>query len=599
MKEILEHTIEYMKKTIPEFKRSGKIFTCPSCKDVQVTCGFLHDYTYVMSCQKCRFNGEITDLICPDKNEALAIIRDTLKLEIKTDNELNDLLSFYEENKFDLVPVQQNNKVPIEKDWTNKNHKDKEEWEMWLQRNHNIGIKTGKVSNITVIDFDNIIPDELKDIIAKNPTMSQKTNKGAGHYFYQYEEDLPKTRLQKFEIDIENDGGQVVVEPSVIDKIKRTVTRDKIAKMSPELKKFLVENGAKKKKVDLREDNSKLSNIDLADIPEGSRNHFLMKIGGTLRKELNAKQLEYSLSVINQLACKPRLDHKEFSNILTSLSRYDDFDEKDLAKVILRYIEVVEECGWRDIKEALGFPKERIDKVLKYLEKEGYLIKKRRMYLLIKRAEWRDTWMEESKESKIKIPYLHDSAIIRNGDLIIIGGGSGSGKTHLAMNMVKGIVNQGCKPYYISLESGSRFSIIARDIGLKEQDFNWCSHFSPESIEIEPNAITFIDWLLPRDYASTDKTYEHFSKQLVKQGGILIVFCQLRRDGSFFAEDMIKFFPAIVAKFLYEDPESGENSYFETIKLRESKLNGRQRIKISCTYDWKSKLLIRKDGLEY
>jgi len=595
VKEILEHTLDYLKKTIPDFKKSGKAFTCPSCKSNPPTCGFMTSYHFVMACPKCGFKGEITDLISPNKEEALTEMRDFLGLKINTDSELEDLLSFYSEKQFDLVPVQKNNKIPIEKDWTNKNHKNKDEWKMWLERGLNIGLKTGKISNITVIDIDDptLITEEIQKLF--NKTCTQTTNKGY-HYIYEYEPDLPKTRLEKFKIDIENDGGQIVIEPSTIDEVKRTVTREKITKMSPELKKFLLDNGGKKK-TNLREDDTRtiIDDLDLAAIPEGSRNHFLMKIGGTLRKQLNTKQLEYSLSVLNQLACKPKLDKMEFSNIISSLSRYDDFDEKDLAKTILRYIEIVEECGWRDIKEALGFPKERVDKVLKYLEKEGYLIKKRRMYILIKRAEWQETWLEESGEIPYSIPYLHDAAIIRNGDLILIGGRSGTGKTHIAMNIIKLLIDQGKVPYYISLESGSRFSIIASSLGLRERQFKWATHFSPESIELEPNAITILDWLLPRDYASTDKTYEHFAKQLVKQGGILIVFCQLRRDGSFFAEDMIKFFPSVIAKFTYEDEESGEKSFFETVKLRESK-SGKQRIKIPCFYDWKNKCLTRTDG---
>ena len=598
MKEILEHTIAYLKKTIPDFKKSGKVFTCPSCKAIPISCAFITDYSFIMDCTKCGFNGEITDLIDPDKSTALARIRDELKLEIKTNSELDNLLKFYVDNKFDLVPVQKNNKIPMEKDWTNKNHRRPDEWKMWFERNLNAGVKTGKISNITVIDIDD--PDLITEEIQKlfNETCSQTTNKGI-HYFYQYEPELAKTRIENYKIDVENDGGQVVIEPSVIDGVRRTVNQKPIAKMSVELKTWLLKNGkgVSGTTVEMLRQQADSDDLNLAAIPDGGRHHILMKIGGTLRKELNTKNLEYTLSVLNQLACKPKLDRKEFSDIIASLGRYDDFDEKDLSRTILRYIEIVEECGWRDIKEALGFPKERIDKVLKYLEKEGFLIKKQRMYHLIKRAEWRDTWMEESDPLDIKIPYLHDTGTVRNGDLILIGGKSGTGKTHIAMNMIKLLVDQGVIPYYISLESGSRFSLIAGELGLREGQFRWATHFSPESIELEPNVITVLDWLLPKDYASTDKTYEHFAKQLVKQGGVLIVFCQLRRDGTFFAEDMIKFFPSIVAKFLYESEDNGATSCFETVKLRESK-SGRQNIKVPCVYDWVEKRLTRKDGLD-
>jgi len=919
MKEILEHTIEYLKKTIPDFKKNRKEFTCPSCKADPPTCNFISDYHYIMACCKCGFQGDLTELINPDKDKALEQIRDFLGLKIKINPELDGLFSFYTDNAFDLVPVQKNGKAPIEKDWTNKNHKNPDEWKMWLERGLNLGVKTGKISNITVIDIDDpTLVEEIKTIF--NPTTYQITNKGV-HYFYKYEEDLPKTRIDKYKIDIENNGGQVVIAPSTVDGIERTIVVDKIATMSPELKEWLVKQGVKKPpRIDITEQETG-ENIDLSVIPEGGRHHILMKIGGVLRKELNTSQLTFSLGVLNQLACNPKLNKDEFNAIIQSLNKYDGFDEKDLAKTILKYLSIVEECTARDVKEALGFKKERIDKVLSYLLKEGYVVKKKRMYQIVRKAEWHDTWMEETNEVPYKLPYLYDVGKVRNGDLILIGGKSGTGKcyakgtpilmyngefkfvetikpndklmgidskprkvikigngrgklfeikpkkgtsftvnfehmlslkkegtnntinisvkefltknktfqkqhklyrvpinfkeknvplepyflglwlgdgcsyssgicnndkevqsycksyskklglkfwfekgkngkadrfkitsgrggkrdkynlstvlrklnllynkhipinykinsrkkrlellaglldsdgylgqntfyfsnksekliddvkylasslgflvtkkpkfvsekkyyrlsiigdgsliptkikrkkakkrrkgwknplytgfsiipknkdnyygfetdgnhlhivkefivnhnTHIAMNMIKEFKDQNIKPHYISLESGSRFAEIAKELCLIEGDFKWCTHFSPESIELEPNAVTILDWLLPRDYASTDKTYEHFAKQLVKQGGILIVFCQLRRDGSFFAEDMIKFFPSIIAKFLYSKEDDGEASKFEIVKVREP-LDKRQGFVIPCFYDWQAKRLKR------
>jgi hypothetical protein len=590
MKKILDHTLEYLKKTIPEFKQNSKGFTCPSCKTNPPTCNFVSQYHYTMGCVSCDFSGDLTDLLNPDKEVALKMIRDTLDLKVYTNSELDELFSFYMENGFDLVPIQKNGKIPIEKDWTNKIHKNPEEWKMFLERGSNLGVKTGQCSNITVIDIDN--PDLVKDFRhLLTPTAFQSTNKGF-HHFYLYEEDLPKTRLEKYAIDIENNGGQVVIEPSIVEDISRKITKNPIVKMSPELKQWLVtQTGGVKTSININSQ-PQVEDINLVTIPEGMRHHILMKIGGVLRKELNGVQLDFVLGVLNTLACKPQLDKKEFTDIVQSLIKYDGFDEKDLAKTILRYISIVEECTSRDIKEALGFRKDRIDKVLSYLLKEERIIKKNRMYHFLKKAEWNDTWLQESQELKYKIPYLYDVGRVRNGDLILIGGKSGTGKTHVAINIIKGLVDQGVMPYYISLESGSRFSIIAQELGLLESQFKWCTHFSPENIELEPNAITILDWLLPRDYASTDKTYEHFAKQLVKQGGILIVFCQLRRDGTFFAEDMIKFFPSIIAKFLYDDETNGERSAFEIVKIREP-FDNRQGYKIPCIYDWQSKRLRR------
>ncbi len=41
--------------------------------------------------------------------------------------------------------------------------------------------------------------------------------------------------------------------------------------------------------------------------------------------------------------------------------------------------------------------------------------------------------------------------------------------THIALNIIKRLIKQGKNPYYINLESGNRFSIISRSLGLAEK----------------------------------------------------------------------------------------------------------------------------------
>ena len=115
-----------------------------------------------------------------------------------------------------------------------------------------------------------------------------------------------------------------------------------------------------------------------------------------------------------------------------------------------------------------------------------------------------------------------------------------------------------------------------------------CSFF-PENIEIEKDAVTIIDWVLPTDYAETDKLFKHFAEQLVKQGGILIVFVQLKTDGRFFAENMISFFPAVVCRYLY-DSDDGVHGKFHLDYLREPKSSVR-RPTVPCKYNFQTKEL--------
>lgn len=127
--------------------------------------------------------------------------------------------------KLNLVPISCNqNKIPCQKEWTKISKKtciDK------LINKQNIGILTGKTSDITVIDID-IKDDGLKiwkKLIKKHgeiKTPTVKTGSGGLHLYCKYTDKLKsdsKVIQYKDEmeigIDIKNDGGYVVCPPSI------------------------------------------------------------------------------------------------------------------------------------------------------------------------------------------------------------------------------------------------------------------------------------------------------------------------------------------------------------------------------------------------
>jgi hypothetical protein len=518
-----------------------------------------------------------------------------MNLKRPNTKKIEQFLQYYGDNHFDIVVLAKNQKIPIEKDWLNKEHRDITDWKNWLDCGLNIGVKTGQKSSITVIDIDTgEIPESIQKVLGT--PIIQRTKQG-WHLFYKYV-DLPTTRIDDLKIDILNDGKQCVVYPSVVEGIERDFQGEFILTEMPTALKTLLEE---KLSVPVRTFSEKMAEeIQSGDfsfdlIKEGNRHNIFMHLGGILRKELNIAQTENVLRIFNSHFCNPRLDQRDFTAIVKSLDRYDVFDDRELASKVLNYLRVVEETSARDVKDALGEKKERIDKVLSYLVKEGYIIKKSRgIFQVLKKAEWKEVLIEEDKRINWKMPYFYDKAIFRYGDMIIIGGTPKVGKTHIAMNIAKQFVNQGITPYYVSLESGNRFISIALTLGLKPGDFKWCIHFNPQQIELEKNAVTIIDWLLPNDYSETDKLFKHFAEQLVKNGGILIVFVQLKYDGKFFAENMISMFPALITRYLYDAEHEGESGHFTLDYIREP-LEKKKREKIPCRYLFETKELKRVD----
>ena len=615
---ILSHLVDYLKlkKDIIQMKKSGKIvmLNCPFCGKEPMSANIIPN-TSLINCFACKKKYNLLDIAklvekpFPDKEEEqLQYLKDLLKIDVTTkkdETEIGKLLDFYVESGFDLVPIVKNNKRPIEKDWTNKEHKDKDEWERWIATGLNIGVKTGIKSRKTIIDIDQKpIPEEIKKIMGN--TLVQESNNGF-HLVYEYDEDLPKTRIDELKIDVENEGGQVVIAPSVIDGYKRKfVNLVSPIKMPKELKDLLLSKITVPRKTisqSVIEDiEQEIYRKPLITEGEG-RNDLLIRLGGILRKELNLLQTEYTINILNKMICDPPLEPKEIRGMMGSLDKYVKFDEQEMAHKILQYLKDAEEATKKDIELVItgyfakGEVKKRIDKTLVYLLKEGFILKRGRNYHSIKKAEWKESLIETGIPIDFKMPYFHDVANFNWGDLVLIGSNNKKGKTHISMNIVKQLVEQGKKVYYISLETGSRFAKIALQLGLKEGDFYWDFVADPTKIELEPNAITIIDWLLVIDKAKTDLIFKHFVEQLYKTNGFLIIFMQLKQDNNWFAPNMAEQFPALACKYIYDDDEKGEYGKFKIPTIREPKIKIKS-YEIPCHYNWQTKELRRIDELK-
>ena len=621
---ILSHLLDYLRlKKIPYRKKGKMIYVdCPVCNDPDAH--MLPNNKVDLECFKCKPKDKIgryynlIDIVkkaepqLKTDEDILQHIKELLDVKVMTKKDeakVINLLEKYKEWGFDLVPIVNNGKFPVEKDWTNKEHKDKKEWETWIKNGLNIGVKTGKRSRVTIIDIDQKpIPEEIDKI--KGDCVIQESTKGY-HLIYKYEPELPKTRIDELKIDIENDGGQVVIYPSVIDKVQRkfiNVTKQ-ISEMPIELKTFLTAQITVPRKTDsekVRED-IQTGDFNIGVLEEGQRNSTLVRLGGCFRKELPITQTRYVLNILNRILCERPLPSKEINAMMRKLEHYTYFDEQELAHKVLEYLrDSVEEAGRTEIAMAVvgtnrGEDKKRIDKSLAYLVKEGYILKKGTRYNIIKKAEWKESLIEVGKPIDFKMPYFYDVGSFRYGDLILIGSKNKKGKSHIAINIIKQLVKQGKKPYYISLETGSRFTQIALQLGLKEGDFKWDFVANPTRIELEPDAITILDWLCPTNFAEVDKLFMHFTEQLYKTNGVLIVFMQLKgsksQDNEWFAPNMVSQFPALSARYIYDKDGDGEYGTFKIDVIREPKLHIKN-YEIPCKYNWTSKELKRVDEME-
>jgi transcription elongation factor Elf1 len=611
MTTILSKAKDYIEKHVPIFEEDGKMFTCYKCRVSPASCTL--DKNNNLRCAACGFMGSIIECIkvvekITDEIEIVQNIKESLDLDIITEKDILNAFDRYSLYGFDMCRVARNQKIPLEKDWGNKVYKDSSEWLRWIKEGLNIGVKTGKRSGITIIDIDTKpIPEEIQKLLGNGIIV--ETTKGH-HVIYKYCEELSKSwfDFKGFHIDIENDGGQVVIFPSIVDGIQRNPIEFKdilLPEVPTELKALIKVYSSASKKTSSELGSEVLSTIseeDLALIPEGSRHLFLVHLGGILRKELNTNQVSYVLKLINSKFCKPRMPEIEIDKIIRGLGNYITDDEKLLSSKILEYLKITGDAIVKDIELAVlgnyakGEEKKRIEKALFFLIKEGFVYKKRNSFFMIKKADWKDTFVDFDNEVSFKMPYFHDVAVFNYGDMILLGSQSKAGKTTVAINILKRFIEQGIKPYYIGLEAGSRFIKTAIRLGLKETDFFWDFIPDPTKIELEPNGITILDWLCIEDKSGTDTVFKHFAEQLFKTKGVLIVFNQLKKDNGWFAPNMIEFFPSMCAKYIYDEESNGETVKWIVEPIREPK--GRKKTTIiPCKYDYDSRELKRIDEL--
>lgn len=639
---ILSKIKEYFKlKKIKHRKMTSTMEQFEFClltHDKTHTCNTL-PLSYDARCMQCSKKFSLLDLVRDLENmpkatddEILDFLQKALKIdEVKSKKEetdVNVLLDVYVENKFDLVPVafkcpyckkgvdkegktcdkcegtENYGKNPIEPDWTNKNHKEKEEWEHWLSSGLNIGVKTGNISNITVIDVDTKdIPEEVsKWLSIENPVTLTQITKNGYHFFFKYDSDFPKTKIDigNSHIDIENDGGQVVIYPSSTCLYKRYFLPPRpIVEMPKELKEFLKSKITvpRKTESELRKEDIKEENFNLGLIKQGSRSNDLTRLGGIFRKVLNINQTNQVLHILNKHACETPLDSREIQAMVNSLDRYIVFDQQELAHEILAHVLDVDKSTKSDLELSIagnwtkGEAKKRFNKALQYLMKEDKIIQKGKNIELVKDLEWSRDLFDIGIPINFKVPYLNDYAYFNWQDVIVIASKTGYGKTHLAMNMVKRLIAQGIDPHYIYSETGGRFAKNALTLGITPNQFSHAPCHDPRKFRLPKSMkrpVIIYDWFRPHDWAKTDEIFEKLLEKIKRVDGFLILFMQLKTDDGYFAPNLLEQFPSLVCKYLYEKEENGLYTKFHVTKIREGKTE-KKIFDIPCRYSWKSK----------
>ena len=600
-KQIKAYVVDYLKARIPDFVQSSQkgLFTCPKCK--QLSANVYPPNSGIVHCFTPECQGKIGDIfdICRTidfqgqdlKDEDIADLL-VEELGIKTSQDIQKWFEKYASWGWSLVPVEKNSKrANIESGWQAKTHTNIDEWIDWLGSGINVGVNCGKISNVTLIDIDTKkIPQDLQKFVGE--TLTQESPNG-WHLVYFYEADLPTINLRttscNLPVEIRNDGNQTVVFPSVVDGKERHWNKKEPIKMPDELKSWLLERVIVKdapKEILTAPTESLLEDLKIKGL-EGKCNSSFVALAGLLRKQLNIPQTEYTLNLINDKLLDSPIQKKDLRSMMKEIQKYSSIDYSVLTKQVIEYLSRHGEASARDLTECLKAETKDVREVLARLIDEQKVYKQRTLYKFVKEIDWKDTFIDQIKVWPYEMPYFSHLGIFREGDMCVVGGCPGTGKTTLGMNFIKKFVNQGIKPYYYGTESQSRYLQTALKLGLKETDFWWATGYEPAQIELKPNSVTILDWLDISAFETTGQIYKSLQKSLDKAGGILIVMAQLNKGDVFYAENQLHFYASFVARYLFTTTNGiidNQNTFFRTSKIRESK-SGQQYHVIPTKYN--------------
>lgn len=167
-----------------------------------------------------------------------------------------------------------------------------------LKQGYNVGIRTGKTNNLTVVDLDThhkevfYFPFDIEELC--KTTYWQKSASGGIHLFYQYDKDIKQGQNDKIYVDTRNaENGYIMFDGSTFKGKKYQGQNDLIPSKIPEdVKQFLLNNGYDNTKFEKNEKKNNDSNITIKDTQiTKDKNLFIPK--SHLKQILDEKPNDY------------------------------------------------------------------------------------------------------------------------------------------------------------------------------------------------------------------------------------------------------------------------------------------------------------------
>jgi hypothetical protein len=452
-------------------------------------------------------------------------------------------------------------------------------WSTWPDAN--IGIVTGKISNICVVDVDsNAAGHEIKKLLPDiSPTV--KTPGGGWHFYFENSNGMGNAIGIIKDVDFRGQGGYIIAPPSIGENGNayelygdNDINRD-IA--LPESIINLLNNN-----ISIYTNNCKdRANDGVASclpmstdvyFSKGHRDNALFHLANHLVKSKMPVDNIHRYLHFFASNCDPPFTPKETELKIKSALKRSDIREKSLSDEIREYV-LSTNGHWMstDIYSCLLLStrneKKLCSKVLSEMVSEGIIERYGNKNGVFRRIEKSapdiDIFAEREKPLDIKFPLnLHEYFNAKPKNICLIAGTQDAGKTGFFLRFVAMNMNKGHEIRYQSSEMGSD-ELISRlelfeNIPLSDwKNVNFKESSSNFHDRILPNGINIIDYLeVTKEFwlvaEELKKIYDKLDKGIVLVGLQKDFKTELGRGGSFSLEK-----PRLYVTLTSNPPEGG------------------------------------------
>jgi hypothetical protein len=465
---------------------------------------------------------------------------------------------------YSIIPLKYKDKKPLMK-WAEFQNRiaTPEECKEWFMVNKmNIGIVTGEISKISVLDIDG--PEALK--LAKSKGLPEtrliKTGKAGGwHCYYQYEPGLRnwQARTDLPGIDIRSDGGYVVAPPSIHPNGSQyKVVKDlelgaiPVWVLNNSSSSFSSFTSLKDKSIYINTNNistngDSLQNLqNLQNLFDGGRRDIdLFHVANAMVK--GGLELPYIRECLKRLINSwGENDPKWIEDKISSALKRDDRKQesiigelKDFFSLTETYITLTETL---QTLQNLQGNKNAVYQAMHRLVKEGFLEKhptKFGTYRMIQKDfELMNYKASKGKQFEVLFPLDIDNfAILYPGNIVLLAGSKNSGKTTFLLNFIK--MNQDRhKILYMNSEMGedelnARLELF-QDMKLDDWKFDAIDRKANYHDPINPDkySIFIIDYLeVLENFFEVGKPIQAIHNKLGKS--ICVIAIQKKKDAEF------------------------------------------------------------------